>query len=54
MSEEINLDEIKKFWPKEAPDIVNISKYIKKYKNENDRKKKYKSSNEIFVKHIIK
>ncbi len=34
MSEEINLDEIKKFWPKEAPDIVNISKYIKKYKNE--------------------
>ena len=34
MSEEINLDEIKKFWPKEAPDIVIMSKYTKKYKNE--------------------
>ena len=34
MSEEINLDEIKKFWPKEAPDIINLSKYIKKYKDE--------------------
>ena len=34
MSEEKSLDEIKKFWPKEAPDINNIPKYIKKYKED--------------------
>ena len=27
------LDEIKKFWPKGAPDIENVPKYIKKYKD---------------------
>ena len=32
MSEEINLEEIKKFWPKNAPDVANVPKYIKKYK----------------------
>ena len=34
MSEEINLDEIKKFWPKNAPDINSVPKYINKYKKE--------------------
>ena len=34
MSKEISLEEIKKFWPKEAPDINNVQKYISKYKNE--------------------
>ena len=34
MSKEISLEEIKKFWPKEAPDINNISKYISKYNKE--------------------
>jgi len=34
MSEEKSLDEIKKFWPKEAPDINNVPKYIKKYKED--------------------
>ena len=34
MSEGTNFDEIKKFWPKGAPDINNIQKYIKKYKDE--------------------
>ena len=32
MSEEINLEGIKKFWPKDAPDLTNVPKYIKKYK----------------------
>ena len=32
MSHEINLEEIKKFWPKDAPDVTNVPKYIKKYK----------------------
>ena len=32
MSEEISLEEIKKFWPKDAPDVTNVPKYIKKYK----------------------
>ena len=32
MSEEKSLDEIKKIWPKEVPDIKNVPKYIKKYK----------------------
>ena len=34
MSEEKSLDEIKKFWPKEAPDIKNVPKYIQKYKGD--------------------
>ena len=34
MSEEKSLDKIKKFWPKEAPDIKNVPKYIKKYKED--------------------
>ena len=34
MSEEKSLDEIKKFWPKEAPDINNVPKYTKKYKED--------------------
>ena len=34
MLEEENLDKFKKFWPKDAPDINNIPKYIKKYKDE--------------------
>ena len=33
MSEE-NLEEIKKFWPQNAPNINNIPKYINKYKDE--------------------
>ena len=32
MSEKIFLEEIKKFWPKDAPDIKNIPKYVSKYK----------------------
>ena len=34
MSKEISLEEIKKFWPENAPDINNVKKYISKYKNE--------------------
>jgi len=34
MSKQISLEEIEKFWPKDAPSIQNISKYILKYKNE--------------------
>ncbi len=34
MSKEISLEEIAKFWPKDAPEIKNISKYILKYKKE--------------------
>ena len=34
MPKEKNLDEIKKFWPKEVPDINNVPKYIKKYKED--------------------
>ena len=34
MPEEKHLDEIKKFWPKEIPDIENVPKYIKKYKKD--------------------
>ena len=34
MSEEKNLEEIKKFWPKDAPSINSIPKYIGKYKKE--------------------
>ena len=34
MSEEISFEKINEFWPKNAPDIKNIQKYISKYKNE--------------------
>ena len=34
MSEEKSLDSIRKFWPKNAPDINSIPKYINKYKKE--------------------
>ena len=35
MSDEKSLEEIKrKFWPKNAPDINNVPKYINKYKKE--------------------
>ena len=34
MSNNISLEEIKKIWPSSAPDIKNISKYVKKYKGE--------------------
>ena len=34
MSKDISFDEISKLWPKDAPDIKNVPKYISKYKNE--------------------
>ena len=34
MSQNISLEEIKKFWPKDAPEIKNVQKYVSKYKNE--------------------
>ncbi len=34
MSKENNLEEIKKFWPKDAPDLTNVPKYVKKYKKD--------------------
>ena len=34
MSQHISLEEIKKFWPKDAPEILNVQKYVSKYKNE--------------------
>ncbi|MAV56292.1 MAG: acetylglutamate kinase [Candidatus Pelagibacter sp.] len=34
MSEEKSLDEIKKFWPNDAPDVNNVPKYVKKYKKD--------------------
>jgi len=34
MSKENNLEDIKKFWPKEGPDIKDVSKYVSKYKKE--------------------
>ena len=34
MSEEKSLDEIKKFWPNDAPDVDNVPKYVKKYKKD--------------------
>ena len=34
MSEEISLDEIKKFWPDDAPNVNNVPKYVKKYKKD--------------------
>ena len=34
MSVNISFEEIKKIWPSSAPNIKNINKYVKKYKNE--------------------
>tara|TARA_X000001036_G_scaffold213211_1_gene199890 strand:- start:107 stop:976 length:870 start_codon:yes stop_codon:yes gene_type:complete len=34
MSKEISLEEIRKFWPKHAPNIQSVPKYIAKYKKE--------------------
>ena len=34
MSHNISIEEIKKFWPKDAPEIINVQKYVSKYKNE--------------------
>ena len=34
MSESISLEEIKKFWPEDAPDINNVKKYVSKYEKE--------------------
>ena len=34
MPGENNLEEIKKFWPEDGPDIQSVSKYINKYKKE--------------------
>ena len=34
MSKEKFLGEVKKFWPKNAPDIQKVSKYVEKYKND--------------------
>ena len=34
MSQHISLEEIRKFWPKDAPEIINVQKYVSKYKNE--------------------
>ncbi len=34
MSEENNLEDIKKFWPVDAPEVNNVPKYIKKYKKD--------------------
>ena len=34
MSQNISLEEIKKFWPENAPDINNVQKYISKYEKE--------------------
>ena len=34
MSQHISLEEIKKFWPKDAPEIINVQKYVSKYKSE--------------------
>ena len=32
MPENISLEEIKKFWPKNAPNVKNVQKYVSKYK----------------------
>ena len=34
MSKENHLEDIKKFWPKEGPDIKSVAKYVSKYKKE--------------------
>ena len=35
MSKENHLKAIEKFWPKDAPEIKNIPKYVSKYKKGN-------------------
>ena len=34
MSQNISLEEIKKFWPEDAPDVNNVQKYVSKYVKE--------------------
>ncbi|MBA1339498.1 MAG: acetylglutamate kinase [Pelagibacterales bacterium] len=34
MSKDLTLEDIEKFWPKSAPDIKNVSKYVLKYKKD--------------------
>ena len=34
MSEENSLEDIKKFWPKDAPNANNVPRYVKKYKKD--------------------
>ena len=34
MAEDKSLEEIKKFWPEDAPDLSNVPKYVKKYKKD--------------------
>ena len=34
MSKDLNLKEIEKFWPLDAPNINNVAKYVSKYKKE--------------------
>ena len=34
MSKKISLEEIRKFWPENAPDIHNVQKYVSKYEKE--------------------
>lgn len=34
MSKDLSLEDIAKFWPKSAPDINNVSKYVLKYKED--------------------
>ena len=34
MSQNVSLEAIKKFWPKDAPDINNVQKYVSKYHKE--------------------
>jgi len=34
MSKDLTLDDIGKFWPRLAPDINNVSKYVQKYKKD--------------------
>ena len=34
MTQDISFEEIKKFWPDDAPDINNVQKYVLKYKGE--------------------
>ena len=33
MLKDLSLEEIKNFWPKGAPDIKNVPKYVEKYKD---------------------
>ena len=34
MSEENSIEDIKKFWPKDSPDVNNVPRYVKKYKKD--------------------